>query len=163
MKWLSDQEHTTFLGQGITCGDRFYGTLNDVPLIKCIEFPVAENLIMGSAIGITLKGYRPIVLFQRMDFMLIAADQIINHLALMPKMSGGQFKLPLIIRACIGSKTTKFDVGMQHRKNFKFLFEEYIKCEYYKPGIYQELYGLDEPFMIVEEKDSYDNFVEITQ
>ena len=60
--------------------------------------PVAENLTMGVAIGLALRKARPVVIFQRMDFMLIASDAIINHLALMPKMSGGQFNLPVIIR-----------------------------------------------------------------
>jgi len=155
MNWLGEQENTVFLGQGITCGDRFYSTLEGVPKEKCIEFPVAENLMMGCALGLALEGYRPIVLFQRMDFMLIAADQIINHLALMPGMSGNQFHLPVIIRACIGSQSTKFDVGSQHRKDFSSLFSFHIPTKEFKEGSYKEAFASNTPTMIVERKDSY--------
>ena len=153
MKWLAEQEDTVFLGQGITVGDKFYGTLDEVPKHKCIEFPVAENLMMGSAVGLALQGYKPIVLFQRMDFMLIAADQIINHLALMPEMSGNQFELPVVIRACVGSQSKRFDVGKQHNKNFKHIFQPYLEVVDYTPGIYRQ--NRTKPLMVIEYKDSY--------
>lgn len=158
MTWLGQQDEVVFLGQGITCGDRFYGTLDGVPKNKCIEFPIAENLMMGSAIGLALEGYRPVVLFQRMDFMLIAADQIINHLALMPGMSGNQFTLPVIIRACIGSQDKKFDVGIQHNKNFCNVFGDFLDTFEYGPQFtYKDIFKeyKNKPFMIVEEKDEY--------
>jgi acetoin:2,6-dichlorophenolindophenol oxidoreductase subunit beta len=155
MEWLSGNDNVVFLGQGITCGDRFYGTLDKVSKSKCIEFPVAENLMMGSAIGLALEGYLPIVLFQRMDFMLIAADQIINHAALMQEMSGYQFDLPIIIRACVGSQDKKFDVGVQHNKNFKHVFEGYIDIYEFYNHIYKELYNTIEPVLVIEHKDYY--------
>src|SRR3990167_2617600 len=110
MKWLAQQKDVVFIGQGLIKGDRIYHTLDEVPTDKCIEMPIAENLIMGVANGLAIKGYRPVVIFQRMDFMLIAADQIINHTALMEEMSNGQFKCPVIIRTCIGSQKDTFCV-----------------------------------------------------
>jgi pyruvate dehydrogenase E1 component beta subunit len=164
MYWLAQQKDTVFIGQGITKGDRIYNTLKDVPINKCIEMPIAENLIMGVANGLAIKGYRPIVIFQRMDFMLIAADQIINHTALIEKMSNKQFKCPVIIRACIGSQKMEFDCGAQHTHDFTHIFSPYIKVwDFHHKGIdvkiehtYQDAYNLKEPVMIVEERDRYE-------
>jgi acetoin:2,6-dichlorophenolindophenol oxidoreductase subunit beta len=160
MDFIAGQKDTMFIGNGLQNGDRIYGTLNNVPLNRCSEMPVAENLKMGVAIGIALCGFRPVVIFPRMDFMLIAADQIINHLCLWPKMSGGQFNLPVIIRCIVGSQDKKFDVGLQHNKDFSTLFEPYMKVVRLKNGIveaYKEAYASNEPTMLVEYKDDYNN------
>lgn len=155
MEELGKRERSVFLGQGIINGERVYGTLKGVPIKKCIEMPIAENLIVGAAIGLALEGLKPIVVFQRMDFMLIAADAIINHLSLMPLMSGGQFTLPVILRTIIGSRDLKFDVGLQHNHDFTQTFQRYIGTFSYEPGIYSTAYRSRYPRVVVEEKDSY--------
>lgn len=159
MKCMGERSDTVFLGQGLINAGRIYHTLDGVPKSKCIEMPIAENLIMGAAIGMALKGYKPIVVFQRMDFMLIAADAIINHLALIPGMSGGKISLPIIIRACVGSKDMKFDVGPQHKHDFRHVFMRYISTIDYAPGIYRTVYENKSPCIVVEEKDKYDKTV----
>ena len=161
MTWLGKQEKSVFLGEGLINAGRIYSTLSSVPLRKCIEFPVAENLIVGSAIGLALEGYRPIVVFQRHDFLLLAADQIINHLALLPSMSGNQFQLPVIIRAIIGSRSSKFNVGPQHQHDFTHIFKPYIRTwiiKDWKAAVtgYANAYDLNEPVLIVEDRDDYD-------
>ena len=159
MKWLAQQKDGVFIGQGLIKGDRIYGTLDEVSTDKCIEMPIAENLIMGVANGLAIKGYRPVVIFQRMDFMLIAADQIINHTALMEEMSNGQFKCPVIIRTCIGSQKDTFCVGKQHSHNFKHIFLPYLPVSDYKAGIYKLVYNGKIPALIVEEKDLYEETI----
>lgn len=156
MEWLSKQPRVIFLGEGVINADRIYKTLNGVPLDKCIEMPIAENLIVGSAIGLAIAGYKPVVIFQRMDFMLIAADAIINHIALIPKMSGDRVKLPIIIRATIGSKNKKFDCGAQHNHDFRHIFSPYILTLDYEEGIYKHCYNRNEPVLIVDDKDLYE-------
>lgn len=155
MQWLAKKKDTIFLGQGIAVGDRMYKTFSKVPTKKCIEMPVAENLIQGVANGMALVGYVPVVVYQRMDFMLIGADQIINHLALIPTMSGYQFKPHVIIRTCIGSRDSKFDVGLQHKHDFRHIFKRYITTVNYEPGIYQQLYDNKCTAIVVEERDKY--------
>lgn len=124
---LSEDERVVFIGQGLLDEEPFYGTLSGVPKSKLLEMPCAEILSTGVAIGLALTGWIPVLLFQRMDFMLLAADQILNHAALFPEMSGGQVKVPMIIRACVGSCDEKFEVGRQHQKDFSSLFEPYMK------------------------------------
>lgn len=165
MSWLAKKKETVFIGEGLINAGRVYGTLNDVPLKKCIEMPVAENLIAGAAIGLALKGIRPIIVFQRMDFMLIAADQIINHMALMPQMSGDQFTLPIIMRAIIGSQSKKFWVGEQHNHDFWGIFSLYVTTltyGYYDHDVsydYKEAWKLNEPVLMIEKKDLYEKEV----
>jgi len=157
MAWLVEQSNTIFLGEGIINAGRIYGTLDRVPLNRCIEMPIAENLIAGSAIGLAIAGYRPVVIFQRMDFMLIAADAIINHMALIPKMSGDRIKLPIIIRATIGSRSKQFDCGPQHNHDFRHIFAPYITTFNFEQGVYQIAYQRNEPVLIVDDKDLYEN------
>ena len=157
---LSMNKNVVFIGQGLLRGDRIYGTLNDVPVNKCLEMPIAENLIMGAAIGLSLRGFLPVVIFQRIDFMTIASDAIINHLAIMPKMSGGQLKIPMIIRTCLGAQNSKFYVGMQHNKNLIHMFSPHIKTVEVKTpqevsNEYTNAAASTEPTLIVEHKDLY--------
>jgi pyruvate dehydrogenase E1 component beta subunit len=161
MDWLAKKEKTVFLGEGIINAGRIYNTLDKVPLKKCIEMPIAENLIMGSATGLAIEGNRPIVIFQRMDFLTIASDQIINHLALIPKMSGGKIQLPVIIRTIIGSRCAKFDVGCQHNKDLTHMFSRFINVIEIKKGYnplkaYKCAWELGSPVMVIEEKDLYE-------
>jgi pyruvate/2-oxoglutarate/acetoin dehydrogenase E1 component len=156
MTWLAQQDKVVFLGEGLLKGDRIYNTMQGVGLSKCLEMPIAENLIMGCAIGLALEGWKPVVIFQRMDFMLIAADQIINHLALIPEMSNGQFKPFVMIRAGVGSQCAKFDVGAQHRHDFRGVFSPYIETHEYNPEIYRSMFNLERTCIIIERKDMYD-------
>src|SRR3990167_4379921 len=157
---LAKKDEVLLIGQGLLNGDRVYNTLQKVPTTKCLELPCAENLHVGAAIGLALKGYRPVVVFQRMDFILLAADAIINHLCLMPKMSGGQFKLPVLIRVIVGSQDESFNVGPQHNKDFSELFMPYMSVYQFRRGMdikntYEMAWNEQEPAMMVEYKDCY--------
>lgn len=102
-----------FIGYNTVYGSRMYGTLNGVPTKQCIEMPVAENLMMGMAMGMSLEGYRPVVCFERHDFLLLALDALVNHVDKMPWMSEGQYKFPILIRAIVGG-TRPLNAGPQH-------------------------------------------------
>lgn len=155
MSWLGKQKDTIFIGEGLINADRIYGTLKGVPLKKCIEMPVAENLIVGCAIGLALRKYRPIVIFNFMDFMLVAADMIIHHLAAIPQLSGDKIRLPVIIRTIIGKQGKRFEMGCQHNNNFIHVFKPYIPCFKYVVTSYKDQYKRKSPAIIVERKDDY--------
>jgi len=162
MEMLSEKENTVFLGYNICFGSKAYGTLTDVPDEKKIETPIAENLITGLAIGMSLEGYYPVIFFERHDFMLIALDGIVNHLDKIEKMSHGEFRAPMIIRAVIGSKKP-LDPGMQHTQNFTEAFKKMINFPIYEPNnprevieVYEKVKNSDKPVMIIEKKDLYE-------
>ena len=162
MDFLAKQDKTVFIGEGLINAGHIYGTMTNVPKDKCVEMPIAENLIMGVGMGLSMGGYIPIIVFQRMDFMLNAADCIINHLALAIQFSGGVLRLPLIIRCIVGSQSKTFDVGQQHRHDFTSFFSEYIQTYKLEDTSYESIYNeitRDEvqcPVIIVEHKDKYE-------
>lgn len=132
---LAGDNRVVFIGQGLLEDDPFYGTLSGIPKNRMLEMPCAEILSTGVAIGLSLTGWIPVLLFQRMDFMLLAADQLLNHAALFPQMSGGQISVQMIIRACVGSQDGKFEVGKQHNKDFSSLFSPYMDLWILHPWI----------------------------
>jgi 2-oxoisovalerate dehydrogenase E1 component beta subunit len=69
---------------------------------RVIDTPLAESGIIGTAIGLALRGYRPVCEIQFDGFVFPAADQIITQLAKMPLRSLGKVKLPVVIRIPFG-------------------------------------------------------------
>jgi 2-oxoisovalerate dehydrogenase E1 component beta subunit len=69
---------------------------------RVIDTPLAESAIVGTAIGLALRGYRPVCEIQFDGFVYPAADQIVSQLAKMRYRSRGQIKLPVVIRIPCG-------------------------------------------------------------
>ena len=69
---------------------------------RVMEMPTSENGMTGVAIGSALVGMRPIMTHQRIDFALLAMEQIVNQAANWHYMFGGQMSVPLVIRMIIG-------------------------------------------------------------
>lgn len=111
-----------FIGQGVAAdGVATFQDFADVPDSQKIEFPVAEELNVGAAVGLSLMGVLPVVSLPRMDFLLRAADQLVNHLDRLEEMSVGQFKPKVIIRVRVG-KRTPLDAGPQHTADYTEAF-----------------------------------------
>src|SRR5687768_16948502 len=70
---------------------------------RVIDTPLAENGIIGTAIGMALYGLRPVPEIQFGDFIYPAFDQIVNELAKFRYRSGGQYPCPVVIRTPVGS------------------------------------------------------------
>lgn len=120
MEWLGKQKDTIFIGQTVEYpGSPMYRSLENVPKSKRLEMPVAEDMQMGMSIGLSLEGYSPISIFPRMDFLLCAINQLINHLDKIEQMSHGEFKVGVIIRTQIGN-TKPLDPGPQHCGDYYF-------------------------------------------
>jgi pyruvate/2-oxoglutarate/acetoin dehydrogenase E1 component len=100
--------------QGTTCGlvekygaERVFGT------------PLSEDAMTGAAIGMALAGLRPIHVHIRMDFLLLAINQLVNVAAKSRYMYGGRVKLPLVVRAMIGKS---WGQGAQHSQGLHGMF-----------------------------------------
>lgn len=116
MQQLADRLKVRFIGYNTKYGSKAYGTLEGCE-DKCIEMPVAENLMVGIAIGMALEGYLPIVWFERHDFILNALDAIVNHLDKIEHLSHGDFNPKVIIRACVGG-TKPIYPEVQHIQDY---------------------------------------------
>jgi pyruvate/2-oxoglutarate/acetoin dehydrogenase E1 component len=86
---------------------------------RIIDSPVSENAVTGLAIGAALAGMRPIVFHPRMDFMLLAADPIINQAANWSYLFHGQASVPMVIRAVINRGGEQ---GAQHSQALHAMF-----------------------------------------
>src|SRR5262249_39753359 len=95
MEFLAADPKVIFIGYGISFG-RAMGTLKNVRTEQLVEMPVAENLMVDYAIGRSIKGYKPVVFFERCDFVLLAMAAI-NRLDTMAEISRGEFRPTAIL------------------------------------------------------------------
>ena len=122
MKFLGGQSNTTFIGQQVLwAGNPMSTTLGEVPKEKMIEVPVMEESQMGMSLGLSMANEFVITFYPRWDFIICAANQLINHVDKLQLMSGGKWKANMIIRLGKGSDKP-LDPGHQHRGNY---FEEF--------------------------------------
>lgn len=127
MTWLSKQNNTLFLGQAVKySGTGMFNTLTEVPEELKVEFPVAENFQVGYSIGLALNGIIPVSIFPRWNFLVCAADQLVNHLDKLPLMSLGEYIPRVIIRVAVGSEIP-IDPQDQHKGNFSQAFRSMFK------------------------------------
>lgn len=117
MTELSKEPRVCFVGYNTKYG-RAGGTLKEVPEDQLFEMPLAENLMAGAAIGMSLDGRIPVIWFERMDFLLCGLDAIVNHLDKLGTLSGGIHKPACILRICVGNRKVPLFTGPTHCQNF---------------------------------------------
>lgn len=112
MDLLAKQPRSIFLGQAVGCaGTGMTASFANVPRGKLLELPVAEDMQMGMAIGLSLAGELPISVFPRINFLLCAVNQLVSHLDKLPVYSA--YKPKVIIRTAVAA-VTPLDPGAQH-------------------------------------------------
>jgi len=160
MKILDRNSKVFFLGQQVSA-ENFYGTLKGISLSKRLEMPVAEELQLGMSIGLALEGYLPVSIYQRMDFLPRACDQLVNHLDIIKKISKGKFNPKVIIRTTVGS-TRPLDVGLQHKKDLSEGFAKLLHFPVIKVATAKEVHNayalartIKSSIMIIEYQDLY--------
>ena len=149
MTFLGKQKNTIFIGQTVKyTGSLMYDTFKYVPDNKKIEFPVCEELQMGISIGMSMNGYIPITCYPRFDFLILACNQLVNHLNALEVMSDKTICPKIIIRVGVGS-TYPLHGGEQHTKDHTNAFKLLL------PNI--NIISLLEPYQIFDEfKYAYD-------
>lgn len=124
MLMLAEHPETLFVGQAVKYpGQAAFKTFDGVPMERRIEMPVAEDFQMGFCIGLSLEGYVPVCFYPRWDFLLIAANQLVNHLDKLPYMG---WKPKVIIRTAVGRREP-LDPGPQHVQNHSRGFRTMLK------------------------------------
>ena len=105
MNYLAKNERTIFLGQAVKVpGTSMSNTFKEINPNKLIELPVAEEMQMGITNGLAINGLIPVSVFPRWNFLLLAINQLINHLDKIKLMSNDGYKTKVIIRTGIGSE-----------------------------------------------------------
>ena len=123
MEFLAQDERTIFLGQSVKySGNAIFNTLESIDDSKKIETPVFEDVQMGLSIGLALNGFVSISCYPRFDFLLLACNQLVNHLDKIEYMSKGKMRPRVIIRTSIGPKIP-LDGGPQHTADYTQSFK----------------------------------------
>lgn len=152
------------LGCGVTSPTAIFGSVQNLHRKfgkdRVIETPIAENGITGIAIGASLFEMRPIVVHQRIDFMLLAMDQIVNHAAKWNYMFGGKCSVPITIRCIIGKG---WGQGAQHSQSLQALFAHIPGLKVVMPSTPYDAKGLliasiedKNPVIFIEHRRLYD-------
>jgi acetoin:2,6-dichlorophenolindophenol oxidoreductase subunit beta len=123
------------------------------------DTPISEQAIIGTALGAAITGLRPIAELMFADFIPVAMDQLVNQVAKYRYMSGGQFKVPLTIRAAQGGGN---GFGTQHSQCGESWLMNFPGIKILSPSTPLDAYGLlrgaireDNPVFVLEHKGLY--------
>jgi pyruvate/2-oxoglutarate/acetoin dehydrogenase E1 component len=163
MESLATDKNRIFLGYNCGCGGMANGTLKDIPKDKLIECPVAENLIVGMAIGLSLEGWKPVIWIERMDFLINCLDSIVNHLDKIERISRGEYSPSVLIRTCVGGSKKPLFTGITHNSNYAVALEKMLGMPVWALGsshevleAYQEVRINNKSAILIEFRDKYD-------
>ncbi|PWZ55169.1 Pyruvate dehydrogenase E1 component subunit beta-3, chloroplastic [Zea mays] len=88
--------------------------------LRVLDTPIAENSFTGMGVGAAMKGLRPVVEGMNMGFLLLAYNQISNNCGMLHYTSGGQFKIPVVIR---GPGGVGRQLGAEHSQRLESYFQ----------------------------------------
>ena len=126
MNYIAEQEDTIFLGQAVEYkGTAMTNTLKEVPKTKLLEMPVNEEMQMGITNGLAIAGSVPISIYPRWNFVLLAMNQLVNHLDKYSLYTHGDYCPKAIIRTGIGSERP-LNPQIQHTGDFTDAFRKML-------------------------------------
>jgi pyruvate/2-oxoglutarate/acetoin dehydrogenase E1 component len=126
---------------------------------RVLNTPISENGIVGVALGAALMGLRPVAELMFLDFAFLAMDQIANQVAKIRYMTGGQVKVPLVVRMPGGGYK---NAAAQHSQSLEALFTHIPGLLVAMPaspadakGLLKTAIRLDDPVIFIEHKSMY--------
>ncbi len=126
---------------------------------RVIDTPISEAGFTGIAVGAAMTGMRPVVDIMFGDFLTLAMDQIVNQAAKVHYMSGGRWRVPMVIRATMGATLRK---AAQHSQSLHAWFAHIPGLKVVLPSTPYDAKGLlktairdDNPVLFFEDKAMY--------
>ncbi len=123
------------------------------------DTPIAEGVIVGAANGAAMAGLRPVAELMTINFAFLAMDQIVNHSAKLRSMFGGQFNMPIVIRAVSGGGR---QLGATHSQTPDVIFAHFPGLKVVAPGTPADAKGLlkaairgEDPVLFIEHATLY--------
>lgn len=150
-------------GIGVPDHKRVFGTTNSLVerfgTERCFDTPLSEDAMTGFGLGAAINGARPIHIHIRVDFLLLAMNQLTNMVSVYRYMSGGKLKVPLVIRAVVGRG---WGQGCQHSKSMFSTFAHIPGLKVVMPTTPADAKGLlisairdDNPVVFIEHRWLY--------
>ena len=126
---------------------------------QVITYPVSESLMNASAMGLALAGSRVVMIHERMDFVAVGMDALVNHIPIWPRKCG--VDLPLTIVGIVGKGKGQ---SAQHSKNFAHWFEGmegWSVCQPQSPDAAYEAFALrlNTPLFIALHRELFNSTV----
>ncbi len=157
---LQHDPTTLLIGEGVPDPKGIFGTTSGLRqrfgAQRVLDMPLAENALTGICIGAAISGLRPIMVHQRIDFALLAMDQLINNAAKWRYMFGGQARVPLVVRCIVGRG---WGQGPQHAQSLQSLFAHIPGLKVVMPVFPDDAKGLlcaavadDDPVIFIEHR-----------
>ena len=122
--------------------------------LRVLDTPIAENSFTGMAIGAAMMGLRPIIEGMNMGFLLLAFNQIANNAGMLRYTSGGNFKIPMVIR---GPGGVGRQLGAEHSQRLEAYFQavpglKIVACStaYNAKGLLKSAIRDDNPVLFFE-------------
>ncbi|MEM6446327.1 MAG: alpha-ketoacid dehydrogenase subunit beta [Cyanobacteria bacterium P01_D01_bin.123] len=122
--------------------------------LRLLDTPIAENSFTGMAVGAAMTGLRPIIEGMNMGFLLLAFNQIANNAGMLRYTSGGNFKIPMVIR---GPGGVGRQLGAEHSQRLEAYFQavpglKIVACStpYNAKGLLKSAIRNDNPVLFFE-------------
>lgn len=122
--------------------------------LRVLDTPIAENSFTGMAVGAAMTGLRPVIEGMNMGFLLLAFNQIANNAGMLRYTSGGNFKIPLVIR---GPGGVGRQLGAEHSQRLEAYFQgvpglKMVACStpYNAKGLLKAAIRDDDPVLFFE-------------
>jgi pyruvate dehydrogenase E1 component beta subunit len=135
------------------------GMLKEFGDKRVVDTPIAENGFCGVGIGAAMAGLRPIVEVMTWNFALVAYDQIVNNAAKIVNMTGGTYKVPIVIRGPTGAAE---NLASQHSQSLESIFAHFPGLKVVSTATPKDAYGLlktairdDDPVIFMESELAY--------
>jgi acetoin:2,6-dichlorophenolindophenol oxidoreductase subunit beta len=167
---LQEDGSVILMGLGVTDPMGIFGTttgLSEKYPKQVIETPTAENGTMGIAIGSALVGLRPIITHQRVEFALLAIEQITNQAAKWYYMTGGLSSMPIVVRLIVGRG---WGQGPQHSQSLDSWFAHVPGLKVVAPANAYDAKGLciaairdNNPVVIIEHRWLHNTFGDVPE
>ncbi len=135
------------------------GLLEEFGARRVIDTPISEAGFVGAGIGAAMVGLRPVVEMMTFNFAIVALDQIVNHAAKILYMSGGQFRVPMVIRGPGGPAA---QLAAQHSQSMEAYFYHVPGLKVVRPSTPRDAKGLlksairdENPVIFIEAETLY--------
>jgi len=150
-------------GLGVPDHKRIFGSTNGLVEKfgekRCFDTPLSEDTMTGFGLGAAINGMRPIHTHIRVDFLLLAMNQLVNMISSYSYATGGKLKVPMVIRAIIGRG---WGQGFQHSKSIYSVFAHIPGLKVVLPTTPRDAKGLltsairdDNPVIFIEHRWLY--------
>lgn len=162
---MERDDNVFVFGLGVDDPKGMYGTTKDLHerfgATRNFDTPLSEDAMTGVGIGAALAGMRPIHVHQRMDFLLLCMNQLINVAAKWSYIFGGAFRVPLVVRAIVGRS---WGQGAQHSQSLHSYFMHVPGLKVVAPTTPHDAKGCmiaairdNNPVIVIEHRMLYSN------